>query len=43
MEDLQKLSIEALADLRDRASAILADKVAARQKELQDEAARIGG
>lgn len=43
MRDLEGMSIEALAELRDAVTARLADRVAARQRELQAEADRIGG
>ena len=41
MHDIEGLSIEALAELRDAASVRLADRVAARHRELQAEADRI--
>lgn len=43
MQQLESLSIEALAELRDDVTARLADRVAARQRELQAEQGRIGG
>lgn len=39
---IESLSIEDLASLRDRVIATLADKVAARQKELLAESGRVG-
>lgn len=41
--ELEDLSIEELADLRDRTIATLADKVAERQRELQAEMERVAG
>jgi hypothetical protein len=43
MHDLAQLTIEQLAELRDAVTARLADRVSARQKELQAEQDRIGG
>jgi hypothetical protein len=40
--NLETLSIEDLAQLRDRVISTLADKVAARQKELLAESERVG-
>lgn len=40
---IESLSIEELADLRDKVTALLADRVSARQKELQAESERLGG
>jgi hypothetical protein len=41
--NLETLSIEQLADLRDQVIATLNDRVSARQKELQGEIDRLGG
>jgi DNA-binding protein H-NS len=41
--ELETMTIEDLAALRDRAIAVLADKVGARQRELQAEMERVGG
>jgi DNA-binding protein H-NS len=41
MHELDKMSIEELAGLRDRTIAVLADKVELRQRELEEEIARI--
>jgi DNA-binding protein H-NS len=41
--NLETLSIEQLADLRDKVIATLNDRVVARQRELQNEIDRLGG
>lgn len=43
MQDLSTMTIEELADLRDGAIAMLEEKIAARQAELQAEMERVGG
>jgi DNA-binding protein H-NS len=40
---LESLSIEQLADLRDQVVSTLSDRVSARQRELQSEIDRLGG
>lgn len=42
MHDIEGMTIEALAELRDAVTARLADRVAARQRELADEASKLG-